>query len=105
MGDSIFAIAAEEIGFIGGLVLIILFLLLAFKGLKIARKVSNDFGKLLAIGITCWLVIQAFINITAITGLIPLTGITLPFVSYGGSALIMAMAGAGILVNISKHTA
>ncbi|MBA7645446.1 putative peptidoglycan glycosyltransferase FtsW [subsurface metagenome] len=104
MGDSIFAIAAEEIGFIGGLVLIILFLLLAFKGLKIARKVSNDFGKLLAIGITCWLVIQAFINITAITGLIPLTGITLPFVSYGGSALIMAMAGAGILVNISKHT-
>lgn len=105
MGDSIFAIAAEEVGFIGGLVLIILFLLLAFKGLKIARKVSNDFGKLLAIGITSWLVIQAFINITAITGLIPLTGITLPFVSYGGSALIVAMAGAGILVNISKHTA
>ncbi|HDY72871.1 MAG TPA: putative lipid II flippase FtsW [bacterium] len=104
MGDSIFAIAAEEVGFIGGLILIILFLLLALKGLKIARKVSNDFGKLLAIGITCWLVIQAFINITAITGLIPLTGITLPFVSYGGSALIMAMAGAGILVNISKHT-
>ncbi len=104
MGDSIFAIAAEEIGFIGGLVLVILFLLLALKGLKIARKVPNDFGKLLAIGITCWLVIQAFINITAITGLIPLTGITLPFVSYGGSALIIAMAGAGILVNISKHT-
>lgn len=104
MGDSIFAIAAEEVGFIGGLILIILFLLLALKGLKIARKVSNDFGKLLAIGITCWLVIQAFINITAITGLIPLTGITLPFVSYGGSALVMTMAGAGILVNISKHT-
>ncbi len=104
MGDSIFAIVSEEVGFIGGLILIILFLLLALKGLKIARKVSNDFGKLLAIGITCWLVIQAFINITAITGLIPLTGITLPFVSYGGSALIMAMAGAGILVNISKHT-
>lgn len=104
MGDSIFAIAAEEIGLIGGLILIILFLLLAFKGLKIAKGMPNDFGKLLAIGITCWLVVQAFINITAITGLIPLTGIPLPFVSYGGSALVITMAGAGILVNISKHT-
>lgn len=104
MGDSIFAIVAEEVGLIGGLILIILFFLLALKGLKIARKVSNDFGKLLAIGITCWLVIQALINITAITGLIPLTGITLPFVSYGGSALIVAMAGAGILVNISRYS-
>ena len=82
----------------------ILFLFLAFKGLRIAKKAPNDFGKLLAVGITCWLVIQAFINIAAITGLIPLTGITLPFVSYGGSALIFALAGAGILVNISKHT-
>lgn len=104
MGDSIFAIAAEEIGFIGVSVLILLFLFLAFKGLRIAKKAPNDFGKLLAVGITCWLVIQAFINIAAITGLIPLTGITLPFVSYGGSALIFAMAGAGILVNLSKFT-
>lgn len=104
MGDSIFAIAAEEIGFIGGLILIFLFFLLAFKGLKIAKKAPDDFAKLLAIGITCWLVIQAFINITAITGLIPLTGIPLPFVSYGGTALIVSLAGAGILVNISKFT-
>lgn len=105
MGDSIFAIWAEELGFVGGLALIILFFILAFKGLKIAKQAPDNFGKLLAVGITCWLVFQALINITAITGLIPLTGIPLPFVSYGGSALIFAMAGAGILVNISKHTA
>jgi cell division protein FtsW len=104
IGDSIFAIWAEQLGFIGCLILIALFFVLAFKGFKIASKASDNFGRLLAIGITCWLVIQAFINIAAITGLIPLTGIPLPFVSYGGSALIVAMAGAGILVNISKFT-
>lgn len=104
MGDSIFAIAAEEIGFIGGLILIILFLLLAFKGFKIAKKVPDDFARLLAIGIASWLVIQAFIHIAGITSLIPLTGIPLPFVSYGGTALIISLTGAGILVNLSKFT-
>lgn len=103
MGDSIFAIFAEEMGFIGGIILIALFFLLAFKGFKIAKKAPDNFGKLLAIGIVSWLIIQAFINIAGITGLIPLTGIPLPFVSYGGSALIVSLAGAGILVNISKH--
>ena len=103
MGDSIFAIAAEEIGFIGVMVLVALFFLFAFKGLRIAKKAPNNFAKLLAIGITSWIVVQAFINIAAITGLIPLTGIPLPFVSYGGSALIISLVGAGILVNISKH--
>lgn len=104
MGDSIFAIFAEEIGFIGGLVLIILFFILAFKGLRIGKKAPDDFAKLLAVGITSWLVFQAFINIAGITSLIPLTGIPLPFVSYGGTALIISLVGAGILVNISKHT-
>lgn len=104
MSDSIFAIAAEEIGFIGISILLFLFLAFAFKGLRIANKTQSDFGKLLAIGIVCWIIVQVFINITAISGLIPLTGIPLPFVSYGGSALIMTMAGAGILVNISRHT-
>jgi cell division protein FtsW len=103
MGDSVFAIFAEELGFIGAMVLLLLFLLFAFKGLRIAKKAPDDFGKLLAIGITGWLIIQVFINIAAITGLIPLTGIPLPFVSYGGSALISVLAGCGILVNISKH--
>lgn len=103
MGDSIFAIAAEEIGFVGVMILIVLFFLIAFKGLRIAKKAPDDFSKLLAVGITSWLVFQAFINIAGITALIPLTGIPLPFVSYGGSALIISLVGAGILVNISKH--
>ena len=104
MGDSIFAILAEEIGFVGSLIFICLFLILAFKGFRMAKTSPDGFGRLLAIGITSWLVIQTLINIAAITGLIPLTGIPLPFVSYGGSALVSVLAGAGILVNISKHT-
>lgn len=104
ISDSIFAILAEEIGFLGGVFLIILFLLLAFRGFKIAKRSPDIFGKLLAVGITSWLVLQAFINIGAITGLIPLTGIPLPFISYGGSALVISLIGAGVLVNISKHT-
>ena len=104
MGDSIFAIIAEEVGFIGGLVLIFLFFLLALKCLKIIKRAPDEFAKLLTLGIACWLTIQAFINIAAITGLIPLTGIPLPFVSYGGSALVAVLAASGILVNISKYT-
>jgi cell division protein FtsW len=104
MGDSIFAIAAEEIGFIGACVIIALFVLLAIKGLKIAKKSPDEFGKLTAIGIVSWIVFQAIINIAAITKLIPLTGIPLPFLSYGGSSMIAMMAGLGILVNISKYT-
>ena len=104
MNDSIFAIFAEETGFVGSFLLIGLFFLLAFKGFKISKKINNQFGKLLAIGITSWLVFQAVMNICAISGLMPLTGIPLPFVSYGGSALAISLAGAGILVNLSKHT-
>ncbi len=104
MGDSIFAIAAEEIGFIGIIILIILFILLIFKGLRISKRVPDEFAKLLTCGIICWFGFQFLINVAAITGLIPLTGIPLPFVSYGSSALIITLAGAGILVNISKHT-
>lgn len=103
MGDSVFAIIAEEVGFAGSIIFVILFILLIFKGLRVAKKTTNGFGKLLACGIVSWFGFQALINIAAISGLIPLTGIPLPFVSYGGSALIITMAGAGILVNISKH--
>lgn len=103
MGDSIFAIMAEEIGFIGSIGFIILMIFLIFKGLKISRNLPDDFGKLLAIGIVCWFGFQTLINISAISGLIPLTGIPLPFVSYGGSALMITLAGAGILANISKY--
>ncbi len=103
-GDSIFAITAEELGFIGATVLILLFLGLALRGFKIAKNSPNEFAKLAAVGISSWFVVQAFINIAAITGLIPLTGITLPFVSYGASSMIISLIAAGILINISKYT-
>jgi len=102
--DSIFAITAEELGFIGASVLVALFLLLALKGFKIAKNSPDRFAQLTVVGITSWLVLQAFVNIGAITGLIPLTGITLPFISYGASSMILSLFGVGILVNISKHT-
>ncbi|MBM3256292.1 MAG: putative lipid II flippase FtsW [Candidatus Moranbacteria bacterium] len=102
VGDSIFAILGEEMGLVGCTVLIALFVVLAWRGFLIAWRAPDMFGRLLAGGITSWFVFQAFINIAAITALIPLTGIPLPFISYGGSALIFAMAGVGILVNISK---
>jgi len=104
IGDSIFAIVAEELGLIGAGILVILFVFLAWRGLKIAKKAPDRFGSLLAGGITGWIFIQAFINIAAISGLTPLTGLPLPFISYGGSAMVISLAGAGILVNISKHT-
>jgi len=104
MNDSVFAIMAEEIGFVGCVIFLILILILIFKGLKIGNKINDGFGKLLACGIVSWIGFQTLINVGAISGIIPLTGIPLPFVSYGSSALIATMIGAGILVNISKHT-
>ena len=103
MSDSIFAIIGEEMGFIGCIIVIFLFLFLLWKGFKIAQKCSDRFLYLLASGITVYLVIQAFFNIGAVTSLLPLTGIPLPFISYGGSHIIVEMVGIGILLNISKH--
>lgn len=104
IGDSIFAIIAEELGFIGAVFLVCMFTLLAFRGFKIARNAPNKFAGLTAIGITFWIVLQAFINIAAISGLIPLTGIPLPFISYGGTSLAFTLLGMGIVLNISKRT-
>ncbi len=104
VGDSIFAILGEELGLIGCGVLILLFIILAWRGFIIAKKAPDLFGKLLATGITTWFVFQAFINIAAISALIPLTGVPIPFVSYGGSALIFSMAAMGVMLNISKQT-
>ena len=104
ISDSIFAIISEELGLIGALVLIALFVILALRGFKIAKNAPDDFGKLVAGGITFWIVFQAFMNIMAITGLMPLTGIPLPFISYGGSALVVSFIAMGILLNISKYT-
>jgi len=103
IGDSIFAIFAEEGGFIGSLVLIFLFLIFLWRGLKISKKSSDDFSKLLALGIVSWISLQAFVNIGAMIGILPLMGIPLPFISYGGSHLIAEMIGMGILLNISKQ--
>lgn len=101
--DSIFAVIAEEMGFIFSVILILLFIAVAVRGLKIARGSPDDFGKYLATGIVCWLVFQALINIGAMMGIMPLTGIPLPFVSYGGTATVVGLFAAGILVNISKQ--
>jgi len=102
MSDSIFAIFAEETGFVGSVVLIFLFLLLLWRGFRIAKMSKNKFSQLLAIGISCWICIQAFINIGAMIGILPLTGIPLPFISYGGSHIVVELIGIGILLNISK---
>jgi len=103
MADSIFAIMAEETGFVGGLILIALFLVFLWRGFKIGKSSQNKFSQLLAVGISSWIVIQAFINIGSMVGILPLTGIPLPFISYGGSALVSELIGVGILLNISKN--
>lgn len=102
--DSIFAVVGEELGFVGGAALIFAFAWYAFLGITIAQKAQNSFLKLLGIGLTSWISTQAFINLGAIMGLLPLTGIPLPFVSYGGSSLVTAMATTGILISISRSS-
>ncbi|PIR73569.1 MAG: putative lipid II flippase FtsW [Candidatus Moranbacteria bacterium CG10_big_fil_rev_8_21_14_0_10_35_21] len=102
VGDSIFAIIGEELGLIGCLFLISLLTFVVIRGIKIAKNSPDEFSKLLAVGITAWIFFQSFINIAAISGLIPLTGIPLPFISYGGTSMVFLMAGIGILLNISK---
>jgi cell division protein FtsW len=101
--DSIFAIVGEELGFIGAVVLISLLCYLIYRGLKIAESASDNYGKILAFGLTAWLGIQALINLAAMVSLIPLTGVPLPFISYGGSALLANLVAVGILLNISKR--
>jgi len=102
--DSIFAIIGEELGFIACAAIVILFLFLAFRGFRVARRTQDMYGSLLAAGITTWLVLQAMINIGSTTGSIPYTGVPLPFISYGGSSFVIAMAAVGVLLNISRYT-
>lgn len=102
-GDSIFAVIAEELGFIVTASLIIIFLTIAWRGFRLATQTEDDYAKYVIIGIISWFIFQAFFNIAAMIGLMPLTGIPLPFISYGGTALAATMAAAGILINISKH--
>lgn len=101
--DSIFAIIAEEIGFIGSTILVILFIVVIWRGFLIAIHARDIFGKLLACGITSFLAVQMVINLGSQTALFPLTGVPLPFISYGGSSLIIDLCAVGILLNISKN--
>ncbi|MFA6296710.1 MAG: putative lipid II flippase FtsW [Patescibacteria group bacterium] len=103
-GDSIFAVIAEEMGFVRIIFLLLLFLFFAYLGFRIAKRAPDMYGKLIATGITSWVILQALINISAMISLIPLTGIPLPFISYGGSAIIALLAACGIMLNISKQS-
>jgi len=100
--DFIFAVIAEELGFIGCFVLIGLFLALLYRGFYIANKCPDKFGKLLAFGITFSIVLQAFINISVTTGVLPVTGVTLPLISHGGTSVVLTLFMLGILLNISR---
>ncbi len=102
--DSIFAVILEELGFLGGTILVIAWLLFLWRGFKIAVNAPDKAGRLLAIGITVWITLQAFLNMAANIGLIPLTGIPAPLLSYGGSSTIVTLIGIGILLNISKYS-
>ncbi|SDL38762.1 putative lipid II flippase FtsW [Halarsenatibacter silvermanii] len=100
--DFIFAVIGEELGFIGAFILILLFILLTYRGIVIALGAPDLFGSMLAVGITVMISLQIFINIGAATALMPVTGITLPFISYGGSSLLIMMSSIGILLSISR---
>ncbi len=103
IGDSIFAIIAEELGLVGSALTIGLFGVLCFFLISIAKNASDKFGTLLVMGINIWIMSQAFVNIAAISGLVPLTGIPLPFISYGGTALVVLLSGMGIVFNVAKN--
>jgi len=102
--DAIFAVIGEELGLLGTLAVVGLFGMLALRGFRIALRAPDLYGTLLATGITCGLVVQAFINVGVITALIPFTGIPLPFVSYGGSSLMVSLLAIGVLLNISRQS-
>lgn len=104
VSDSIFAIIAEEMGFFVASGVVLVFLCLFYKGIQIAKKAPDEFGKFLGIGIMSWIIIQVFANISGMVGLLPMTGVPLPLISYGGSSLMTTMAGLGIMVNIAKQT-
>jgi cell division protein FtsW len=100
--DAIFSVWGQEVGFIGAVLMIALFLLIAWRGFRVAQMAPDGFSSLLAAGVTAWITAQAMINIGAVSGAIPFTGVPLPFVSYGGSSLVITLAGVGLLLNISK---
>lgn len=104
IGDSIFAVLVEELGFVGGLMTIGLFTALAVTLYGISRRAPDMFGSLLASGMLMWITVQAVVNMAAILGIAPLTGIPLPFISYGGTSMVSLLAGIGIVLNVAEQT-
>lgn len=102
--DSIFAIIGEEFGFVGTTIVILAFSYLIYKGFNIAFKSESLRGRLLAVGVTSWLGVQFFVNVAAMTQIIPLTGVPIPLISYGGSSMVFSLMGLGILANIGKES-
>jgi cell division protein FtsW len=102
--DFIFAIIGEELGLFGALLVVMLFVALAFLGVRAGLQAPDPFGRLLAVGITTWLCVQAFVNIGAVIGVLPITGVPLPFISFGGSSLLATMAASGILLNVARSS-
>jgi cell division protein FtsW len=100
--DFIFSILGEELGLIGEVVVLALFVMLVYAGIRIALRAPDAFGRLLAGGITAWFGLQAVVNLGAVTGVLPITGVPLPFVSFGGSSLIVSMAAVGVLMSVGK---
>jgi cell division protein FtsW len=103
--DSIFAILGDELGLAGTLAVIGLFLVLGYRGVRIALRGPDATGALIATGITTWLVFQAWVNMAVVASLVPMTGITLPFISYGGSSLCVGLIAVGILLNVGRQAA
>src|SRR2546426_9971869 len=101
--DFIFAIVGEELGFVGAVAIVALFAVLIWRGLRIGLRAPDAFGAYLALGITVLLATQTLVNLGVVTGLLPTKGLPLPFISFGGSALLMTMLGTGMLLNISQH--
>jgi cell division protein FtsW len=101
--DFIFAVTAEELGLVGAMVIVLLFAIFLWRGVRTALRTQDMFGRFLAVGITSMIVVQAFINISVVLGLMPTKGIPLPLVSYGGSSLLVTLACIGVLLNISKQ--
>ena len=98
-----FAVVGEEMGFIGAVGVLMLFAALVYRGLRVMLRAQDEFGALLATGIVCWIAYQALINVGGISRAIPMTGIPLPFLSYGGSSLAALLAAVGILLSISRY--
>jgi cell division protein FtsW len=101
--DFIYAVVGEELGLVGASVLLVCFCVITWRGLKTASRAPDAFGAFLALGLTAMIAVQAFVNMSVVLGLLPTKGITLPFISAGGSSLIMSLAAMGVLLNISQR--